>query len=322
MNSPLLSIVVPCLNAEPFVRKCIASISVPCSYEIILIDDGSTDETRTICEELQKGNPNVLFVSQQNKGVCAARYEGWKNANGVFVTFLDVDDGLVIPDSIIKLLDGRYDVVKAGGYYVTDEKKIRYTNLYQGEVTNAETALSLILDGQLMPFTHSAIYKRRTIDTACFEINPRFKIGEDLLFTMKLLGKKEIRILSVETPIYYYVQQPDSVMHTKIWGFNYIRDFNTQLTEIVDSSAPTLHHRAVEHRFYDYIGTLEFPEVTFKRKYYQEIKSLISSNPWLPAKLSTYKRAIVTHLFLFRLYITFIHIVKRVRRRGVRKVID
>lgn len=322
MNKISISVIVPCYNAEAFVEECVKGISISCPYEVILINDGSIDKTETICEDLQRRYPIVTFISQRNKGVCAARYEGWKNAKGDFVTFLDVDDRLTLSDDVIKLLNNNYDVIKAGGFYVDDNRNDKYSNVFLGEINDKETALSLMLDVKMMPFIHSAVYRREIIDSSCFDISPRFKIGEDLLFSMKLFGKEGVRIVSIDTPIYYYVQQSASVMHTKIWGFNYIRDFNTQLMAIVDASAPSLHRKAVEHRFFDYIGTMEFPEVTIKDNYCLEIETLINTEPWLMTKLPAHKRFIVSHQFLYRIYIALIHIFKKMRRKDMRQIVD
>ena len=322
INRPLLSVIIPCFNAAPYLRQCVENLSVICPYEIIIVDDGSTDDTRRIGLELQSQHNYIRLVSQDNKGVSVARFEGWRKSVGEYVTFLDVDDKIIVSEDVTSLLNGRYDIIKTAGYYVNGEALEKYDNRFQGEIRGKEKAIGYMLDGMFMPFIHSAIYRRTAIDESCFESNPRFKIGEDLLFNMKLFGKDNLTILSIDAPIYYYVQQPTSVMHTKIWGFDYINAFNDQLTNIVDESVPSLHHKAVEHRFQDYLGTLMFPEVKFKKSYYEKIIQMVTDEPELLRLLPAYKRMLLRHSLLFRPYLAFIHILQRLRGREKREVLN
>lgn len=118
INSPLLSVIIPCFNAAPYLRQCVENLSVICPYEIIIVDDGSTDDTRTIGLELQSQHNYIRLVSQGNKGASVARLEGWKKSAGEYVIFLDVDDKIIVSEDVTSLLNGRYDVIKTAGYYV------------------------------------------------------------------------------------------------------------------------------------------------------------------------------------------------------------
>jgi glycosyltransferase involved in cell wall biosynthesis len=92
-----LSIVVPCYNVQNLVGDCIESILEAFSdynnfYEIILVDDGSTDQTRFILENFNKKNNEVSLIRQKNKGLSGARNTGLKNARGQYIWFVDGDD--------------------------------------------------------------------------------------------------------------------------------------------------------------------------------------------------------------------------------------
>ncbi len=89
-----ISIVVPIYNAEKYLDRCIQSI-LNQSYkdlEIILIDDGSTDSSNKICNNYQKRDNRIKFISQKNEGVSAARNRGISEATGEFIGFVDSDD--------------------------------------------------------------------------------------------------------------------------------------------------------------------------------------------------------------------------------------
>lgn len=99
----MVSVIIPTYNAAAFILKTIQSVisqTFP-SIEIIIIDDGSTDNTANIINELTRINSSIHYYHQQNKGVSAARNSGLAKAKGEFVVFLDSDD-LLEPDFILK----------------------------------------------------------------------------------------------------------------------------------------------------------------------------------------------------------------------------
>ncbi|MGM9713714.1 MAG: glycosyltransferase family 2 protein [Prevotella sp.] len=105
-----LSFIMPCFNSESFVRTGIENIKKACSiadyssYEIIAVNDGSTDDTAKILEALSEdsGEYHLSVIHQQNKGVSAARNAGLKQAKGDWIWFVDADDSLT-EDSISHL---------------------------------------------------------------------------------------------------------------------------------------------------------------------------------------------------------------------------
>ena len=95
MNSaPIISIIVPAYNVALYLRKCLDSlINQTCrDIEIILINDGSTDETGTICSEYAKKDNRINFINKSNSGLSASRNVGIKSASGRYLMFVDADD--------------------------------------------------------------------------------------------------------------------------------------------------------------------------------------------------------------------------------------
>ena len=90
MNNKI-SIIIPAYNAQKTIERCIKSIS-NAEVEIIVVIDGSTDETLKICNNLKKDISNLRIIQQENKGAYEARKVGTKNANGNYIMFLDSDD--------------------------------------------------------------------------------------------------------------------------------------------------------------------------------------------------------------------------------------
>ena len=106
----MISVIVPVYNAEKYLEKCINSIlsqNVEC--EIILVDDGSKDNSLMVCNQFKQNFNNIKVFHQENAGAASARNFGLKNANGEFVYFLDSDD--YIDDGFLStMLEGIKDV--------------------------------------------------------------------------------------------------------------------------------------------------------------------------------------------------------------------
>lgn len=90
----LVSVIIPAYNIELYIEKCLRSIlhQTHSNLEIIVINDGSTDRTATICEKVAKTDNRIIFVNQDNKGVSVARNTGLEKATGELISFIDGDD--------------------------------------------------------------------------------------------------------------------------------------------------------------------------------------------------------------------------------------
>src|SRR5689334_4479667 len=97
MKEPDVSVVVPCFNGSSFLRQCIESVfRQGCDAEVIVVDDGSEDDSGRVARELAISYPDrVLAVSKSNGGPASARNAGIRLARGKFICFLDVDDEYV-----------------------------------------------------------------------------------------------------------------------------------------------------------------------------------------------------------------------------------
>ena len=130
----LLSIVVPVFNTEKFLPNCLDSIRNQQfrDFEVILVDDGSTDESSAICDKYAEIDGRFTVHHRKNSGVSAARNYGILCAKGDYITFVDSDD-YIFPfyfKEIIKIIDeSSPDVVVTSGYYWGNEKKSNVVEL-------------------------------------------------------------------------------------------------------------------------------------------------------------------------------------------------
>ncbi len=111
-----ISVVVPVYNSEPFLRKTVAAVQAQTDpdFEILLVNDGSTDGSLEVCRELEKCDPRIRVISQENQGLSAARNAGVLAARGEYISFVDSDD-LVYPD-MLEHLRGGMEVMRSAGH--------------------------------------------------------------------------------------------------------------------------------------------------------------------------------------------------------------
>lgn len=128
-----LSFIIPVYNSEKFIRNCILSIinqATKYSYEVILIDDGSTDKSNKIIKKITNKYDNIKLIRQKNSGAAATRNVGLDNASGEYIAFIDADD-FIDEMYVEKLLNKAYeknaDIVKCGyyEYLVADDKILK-----------------------------------------------------------------------------------------------------------------------------------------------------------------------------------------------------
>ena len=119
MDKVKISIIIPVYNAEEYLDRCLHSVLDQdfTSFEVILVDDGSSDASPLICDRYSSTDPRFITLHQSNKGVSAARNSGLNMAQGEYVMFLDSDD-VLLPDALEKMVDGLKDEdVVVGGLH-------------------------------------------------------------------------------------------------------------------------------------------------------------------------------------------------------------
>ena len=128
MNNPLISIIVPVYNGEKYLRPCLDSIRSQTyhNWETILVDDGSKDNSGSICDEYANKDKRFVVVHKQNEGVAQARITGFENSKGDLITFVDADD-ILEQDCLEKLsfpiINEEADMVSCDFYKIENGKR-------------------------------------------------------------------------------------------------------------------------------------------------------------------------------------------------------
>lgn len=226
-----ISIIIPVYNVEKYLEKCVNSIlnQTYKNLEIILIDDGSTDNSGKIANDLSKKDNRIKVIHKENGGASTARNEGLKVITGDFVSFIDSDD--IIPPDFYQYL---YELIKK---YDSDIAQCKFLRIASESIDNTDKILNEanskieiseeVIDGREAtniyygveeePYIQEVVvmnklYKRKVLDDVTFIVG---KVHEDEFTTHKILFKCN-KIVVSNKYLYGYIQSDNSVMRKAI----------------------------------------------------------------------------------------------------------
>ena len=188
--SPLISVIVPVYNAEKTLRQCVDSILGQDyrDFELLLIDDGSKDDSPSICDEYARQDERVCVFHKLNGGVSSARNLGLDNASGEWITFVDSDD--FISDSFFDDVDSHFEDLLLLPYIWMNEdsqfldKRLNNYHLLEGS-PNICSFLNTFLTKSIFRGPCAKFYKRNLLRSIRFDEN--MKVGEDTCFVHQYL---------------------------------------------------------------------------------------------------------------------------------------
>lgn len=215
-----LSVIIPVYNVEEYLRACLDSllVDVPSGVEIILVDDGSTDESLEICKEYIR-YPFVRLLQQENKGLSGARNTGIVAAKGEWLAFVDSDDMVrndyfstllkaiengPETDVIIFRLKMFEEEVQASKDLVTGYKTEKYRTI------NKKEAMATLLGTTYLNMAQNKVYKKNLFETIKY---PEGRIYEDIATTYRLYERAK-KIAIYDDELYLYRLRPGSISHT------------------------------------------------------------------------------------------------------------
>ncbi len=208
-----LSIIVPVYNTSQFLGRCVDSLLHQgldeADYEIVLVNDGSKDNSLEICRDYASRYPNVKVVDKENGGVSSARNSGVQIAQGEFVCFVDSDDYLLEGGYgyIKQHFDCKaYDVIRFWSAIETADAVP--PKVLEGKETFSGTGHEFLAKYGLEMFCYNSLYRLAFLKTHGLEYRP-YRVGEDYLFATSVLLECP-RILSVSSRIYRYVVHSNS----------------------------------------------------------------------------------------------------------------
>lgn len=219
-----LSVIIPCYNAEKYLAPCLSSVlsQEMADFEVILVDDGSSDGTLAEAERFARHDARVRVLTQENAGVSAARNRGLDAARGEWVTFVDADD--LLPEGAFSALLGAagddVDLV-VGAHETFDDAGEREivrpeTDWPQkrGEARRRAVALRLIEGDRVLNIMCGKLVRRALVEREGLRLAREVAVAEDALFNLEaaLLSRG---IAYVDEPVYRYRMHAGSTMHTQ-----------------------------------------------------------------------------------------------------------
>ena len=230
MKSALVSIIVPVYNVEFFLRDCVESVLAQdySCWELLLVDDGSIDDSSKICDEYSLKDDRIRVYHKQNGGLSSARNYGLERATGKYVIFFDSDDFWIQNNSLSVLVSSaetfNADVVR-GEYKEVDEKgndllmrdisckrskeaQILSSSVFYKEIINGEN-FSVLFLFNIGVFNHGL----RFDENRCFE--------EDIELNIRLFSTN-LRCVYVPLVFYAYRKRPNSIVRS--YNINHLRD--------------------------------------------------------------------------------------------------
>jgi len=204
-----VSIIVPVYNKGIKMFRCIESIlkQTKKNYELILVNDGSTDESGKICDDYAKEYASVKVIHQLNQGVSAARNAGLAVAKGKFITFIDADD-FVSPDYLETLILRNEDLAIAGTAYTDPEGHVTSAvRLPNENIEESVTPQNLVkwFDKGFLYSACTCMFRKSVIDSLKLKFDESYTRGEDTVFIIEYAEKCETIRFACKV-IYYYVQ--------------------------------------------------------------------------------------------------------------------
>lgn len=212
-----VSIVVPIYNAASKLNKCLKSLikqTYP-NLEIILVNDGSADQSQQICESFAKKDSRIIVINKKNEGSIATRQRGIELATGQYVMFVDADDWVhpKIVERLVHSLTEHQDVAVCNSYRVLSDRAIlkqknnsHYFTSYQ-QVTGDEIRIKIVeafFHGHPFPATlYAKLFKRKLLQSSGNYVKRLKFLGDDLYLNLEVLLKAQ-SIVIIDEPLYYY----------------------------------------------------------------------------------------------------------------------
>lgn len=222
MESNKVSVIVPVYNAEKYIKECVHSVLSQTykDWELILVDDGSTDCSGLFCDEFAKVDSRISVIHQKNAGVTQARAKGVFSSTGNFVYFLDADDTIENDtlEYMVSLFTPDIDLV------MSDSENKCLLN----SVEYAEGLLR-----HCFWFACMKLYRRSLFDEYVFSTSRYFRTGEDFLMQLRTLKNMKGAVLCDPACKYHYRDVKTSASHSFVPTMEYEINMMAQVSDII-----------------------------------------------------------------------------------------
>lgn len=218
----MISIIVPVYNTEKYLDRCIQSIldQTYTNWELLLIDDGSTDSSGTICDKYALQDERIFVFHKKNSGAQSSRDYGVKRSRGEWIAYIDSDD------YIAKTYLSKFS------QYISDKYEILVSGVtFRGEMPHS-IYVKRLLNRTMRSELWGKLFRRKCVENTQ-SIPTQICIGEDLIANLIYALRSTKNIRCFKEQLYYYTQNPSSLTHTRTPSIEHDEMFLTTVTSII-----------------------------------------------------------------------------------------
>jgi len=309
MMGEKISVIVPVYNVEAYLERCVESIlqQTYTHFELILINDGSTDSSGQICDHLASQYENIKVYHIENAGVSNARNMGIQLATGSWVTFIDSDD--FVTQDYLATLASAVEGLNVGfviaplhhiknGIVIDLPPHSGKTELWSTE----ETMKELLMTTRTSFFPVAKLFKRDLLADEKFNTN--YHLAEDALFLTELLLKTRCSCVFIDKPVYYYDHREGSATTSvNRHVFDTIEVYQ-QIIAQVSQAFPNLKYELINRECWSYITVYDKIIFTSREEYQKEKAELRTwivqhrREIWKDAYFTTFRKVAILSLVI------------------------
>ena len=231
-----VSVVIPVYNVKPYLERCVNSVlrQTYKDLEIILVDDGSTDGSGELCDDIASRDQRIQVIHQKNQGLSGARNTGIRHAQGDFLIFMDSDDEWLLDeglDALARQCDENTDMIAFKIVHIWDQSRRNYMSDYDVQkisgLDNAQSVFAHLVRSQQLRVSACSVFVRRSILT---ENNLFFisgLISEDVFWMLQLWQHVQT-VKVVNLNFYGYYHRESSI--TTSPSIRVVRSYDTIFT--------------------------------------------------------------------------------------------
>ena len=327
MMNVKISILVPVYNVEQYLSRCIKSVLSQDFYdwEMILVDDGSSDKSPQICDEFAEKDNRIKVIHKPNGGANSARLTGFEMSQGAYLMFLDSDDYL-LPKALTVLYDKieeGYAIVKGNDIrFNGDWKKIETPRYVGKDISGHKEYLKNVLNYDVLPYLWGGLYKRELFCSNVLEDNQDLQIGEDWITNISIWNKVN-KYIAVDHAVYAYFINEDSMMQKNVISFEYQEKMKDKIMKYIPASDHELCTQVEETFLVSAIKGFFVPELKWNYKVYEVIIQFLkdkTNNNNIKQKIDNKFLLFIKNKFLFFAYTSlYKYLFRKFRLKGIKR---
>ena len=253
----LISIIIPVYNSEKYLKKCLDSIlrQTYTNIEIILVDDGSTDNSRIVCLDYMKMDKRIKYIKKKNGGVSSARNVGLKELTGKYVLFIDSDD--YIDETMVKKLYDSLtlydsDMSMCNIYKVDEQGKVFFKTFNSDKelITGKECMYNIFNYENAYCYPINKLFNVSFLQKNNIKFDEKLHFMEDFYFVCEVIEKTK-KITNNSECLYFYVHRKGSATHSK-FNEKWLSRYDIQ-KEIIDRYSKDFSIKTRDLFFYDFV---------------------------------------------------------------------